>query len=94
MARRSGVKLKVDKSGRIILPKPLRARMGLRAGSEVEAVDQPDGILLRTVNQRPAMIKVKGLWVHQGVPEPGFDWDRAVEMAREERIQSLLKAYR
>lgn len=88
------MKLKVDKSGRVVFPKPLRERWGLRPGTELEAVDQADGILLRAVKQCPAMIKVKGLWVHQGVAEPGFDWDRAVDLAREERLQSLLKAFR
>ena len=35
----NGMKLKVDKAGRVILPKPLRDRMGLQEGSELDAVD-------------------------------------------------------
>jgi AbrB family looped-hinge helix DNA binding protein len=94
MARANGVKLKVDKSGRIVLPKPLRVRMGLRPGTELEAVDQPDGVLLRKTPQRPALIKVRGILMHQGVAEPGIDWDHIVDSAREERIEHLLKSSR
>ncbi len=38
------------------------------------------------------MIRMHGLWVHQGVAEPGANWDRVVEEMREERIQSVLQA--
>jgi hypothetical protein len=38
------------------------------------------------------MVKVDGLWVHQGNAEPGANWERILEDAREERIQSVLKA--
>ncbi len=32
------------------------------------------------------MIKIDGLWVHQGVAQPGANWDLVVEDVREERI--------
>jgi hypothetical protein len=37
------------------------------------------------------MIKIDGLWVHQGVAQPGANWDRVVRDVREERIESVLK---
>jgi bifunctional DNA-binding transcriptional regulator/antitoxin component of YhaV-PrlF toxin-antitoxin module len=80
----------MDKSGRIIVPKRLRERLGLEA--ELEAVEQPGGVLLRPVEQQPSMAQVDGLWVHRGEAEPGANWERAVDGAREERIQSVLKA--
>ena len=43
-------------------------------------------------NAGEAMLKVDGLWVHQGQAEPGADWDRAVSNVRDERISDLLKA--
>lgn len=46
---------------------------------------------LRT-EQRPSMVKVDGLWVHQGSAEPGASWERVLEDVREERIGSILKA--
>ena len=85
------MKLRMDKSGRVVFPKPLRKRLGLTYESELEAVEQPDGILLRTVTERPSMIQVDGLWVHCGTAEPGANWERVLDDVREERIQAVLK---
>ncbi len=84
--------LRIDKSGRIVVPKPLRERLGLKPDLELEVLEQPGGILLRPVGQRPSMIRVDGLWVHQGVAEPGANWDRVLDDIREERIDAVLKA--
>ena len=83
--------LRVDKSGRIILPKDLRARLGLKSGAELEAMEQPGGLLLRPLDQRPSMTRVDGLWVHCGTAEAGTNWEGALDDVREERIQSVLK---
>jgi AbrB family looped-hinge helix DNA binding protein len=86
------MKVKIDRSGRIVVPKPLRERLGLNPNAELEAVEQPGGLLLRPVAQRPSMIKVNGRWVHRGVPEQGANWDRVIDEVREERIASILKS--
>ena len=88
----NGMKLRIDKAGRIVVPKPLRERLGFRPDTELEAIEQPEGVLLKRVHQRPSMVKVDGLWVHQGSAEPGANWERILEDVREERIESLLKA--
>ena len=85
------MKLRIDKSGRILIPKILRERLGLEPGMEIEALDHPDGLLLRAVDQPPATIRIDGLWVHCGTPEPGAIWESVVEDARDERIESCLK---
>jgi AbrB family looped-hinge helix DNA binding protein len=84
--------LRIDKSGRIVLPKDLRARLGLKAHMELEATEQPGGVLLQPLDQRPSMTKVDGLWVHCGTAVAGANWERALDEVREERIQSVLKA--
>jgi len=86
-----GMTLKIDRSGRIVVPKPLRERLGLRPDTELEALEQPGGVLLRPLNQRPSMVKIDGLWVHQGAPLPGAIWEGTVEEMRESRIQSVLR---
>ena len=91
MAPINGIKLKIDQSGRIVVPKPLRERLGLKPGTELEVVDERGGLLLRAVEERPALIKIDGLWVHQGVAKPSANWDRIIEEMREERIESVLK---
>ncbi|HEY2104143.1 MAG TPA: AbrB/MazE/SpoVT family DNA-binding domain-containing protein [Candidatus Binataceae bacterium] len=88
----NGMTLRIDKAGRIVVPKTLRDRLGLRPDTELEALEQPDGLLLRAIEQRPTMIKVDGLWVHRGVPQPGANWDDVLAEVREERIKSVLKA--
>jgi bifunctional DNA-binding transcriptional regulator/antitoxin component of YhaV-PrlF toxin-antitoxin module len=77
---------------RIVVPKPLREQLGFKPDTELEAVEQPDGVLLKRIEHRPSMIKVEGLWVHQGIAEPGANWERILEDVREERIESVLKA--
>jgi AbrB family looped-hinge helix DNA binding protein len=94
MALRNGTKLRIDRSGRIVVPKPLRERLGLKPGTELEALDQAGGMLLRAVEQRPAMVKIEGLWVHRGVAEPDADWRRVIRDVREERSESVLKGKR
>ena len=88
----NGMELRIDKSGRIVVPKPLRERLGFKPDTELEAVEQPDGVLLKRVEQRPSMTRIDGLWVHQGIPQPGTNWERILEDVREERIESVLKA--
>jgi AbrB family looped-hinge helix DNA binding protein len=92
MASSNGTKLRIDKSGRIVVPKPLRERLGLKPGTELEALDQPGGLFLRTVEQRPTMIKIDGLWVHRGAAQAGANWDRLIQEVREERIASVSRA--
>jgi AbrB family looped-hinge helix DNA binding protein len=71
--------------GRIVVPKLLRERLGLKPDGELEVLEQAGGVLLLPVEQRPSMIKIDGLWVHQGVAQPA-NWERVVQDVREERI--------
>ena len=88
----NGMELRIDKAGRIVVPKPLRERLGFKPDTELEAIEQAEGVLLKRVEQRPSMVKVDDLWVHQGRAEPGANWERILEGVREERIESVLKA--
>ena len=76
------------------MPKPLRQRLGLLPGTELEIIDQVGGLLLRIADRRPAMTKVEGLWVHKGLPLPHANWDRVIDNVRDERIESVVKADR
>jgi AbrB family looped-hinge helix DNA binding protein len=88
----NGMEIRIDKAGRIVVPKPLRERLGFKPDTELVAIEQPEGVLLKRIEQRPAMVKVDGLWVHQGSAVPGANWERILEDVREERIESVLKA--
>ncbi len=86
------MELRIDKAGRIVVPKPLRERLGFLPDTELEVIEQPDGVLLKRVEQTAAMVKVDRLWLHRGVAERGASWDRVIENVREERIESALWA--
>jgi AbrB family looped-hinge helix DNA binding protein len=91
MASINGMTLTIDKSGRIVVPKSLRERLGLKPGTELEVLEHNDGICLRILEQQPALVKIDGLWVHRGVSQTGANWERVVERVRDERIDSVLK---
>lgn len=44
---------------------------------------------IRAVDLSP-MVKVDGVWVHQGVPDAGIDWERVIEDGREERLLQVI----
>jgi AbrB family looped-hinge helix DNA binding protein len=80
------MELRIDKAGRIVVPKTLRERLGFKPDTELEAIEQQEGVLLKRVQHGPSMVKIDGLWVHQGRAEPGANWERILEDLREERI--------
>ena len=83
----NGMNVKIDKAGRIILPKPVRDRLRLRQGSDLEIEERPEGVLLKPVEQRPSMVKENGIWVHLGRAPRGFDWDDLIDSVRDDRIK-------
>jgi AbrB family looped-hinge helix DNA binding protein len=85
----NGMTLKIDKAGRIVLPKYLRERLRLRPGSTLEVEERPEGVVLRPVRQKPSMVQKDGIWVHMGKLPRGFNWDQIVEDARDERIKDV-----
>jgi AbrB family looped-hinge helix DNA binding protein len=81
--------LKIDKAGRVILPKPVRDRLGLHAGSDLEIQETAEGVVLRPVGQRPSLVKKGSFWVHTGEIPPGYDILKAVDEDREERMRRI-----
>jgi hypothetical protein len=55
---------------------------------DLELIEQSNGVLIRPREEVPSMIKIDGLWVHQGKPDTGAQWDRVIDDVREERAQS------
>lgn len=83
--------LKIDKAGRIVVPKPMRERLGFVPDSQLIAEEQPDGVLIKRAGDRPELVMAAGVLVHQGHAEPGANWDRVLEAVREQRLNSILK---
>lgn len=85
----NGMRIKIDRAGRVVLPKTVRDRFRLKAGSGLEVEESPDGILLKPAEQVPSMVLRDGVWVHLGALPEGFGWDKLVENDREERIKDI-----
>jgi AbrB family looped-hinge helix DNA binding protein len=77
--------VKIDGAGRIVLPKRVRERFRLHAGTRLELEERPDGLVLRRVEQRPSLVLQDGIWVHLGKAPHGFRWNSVVDDLRDER---------
>lgn len=53
--------VKIDQSGRIVVPKPLRDRLGLKPDMVLEVQEQADGLFLRALTPHPTMVHVDGV---------------------------------
>jgi AbrB family looped-hinge helix DNA binding protein len=79
--------LKVDSTGRVVLPQPLRKRFHLTPGSQLEIDVEPDGIRLRPKTPAPSLRDEDGLLLHEG--EPTGALLHAVEEARAHRDEQV-----
>ena len=81
-------RLTVDKAGRIVLPKPVRDKMRLGAGDELQLESEGEQIVLRPVRPKATLWKEHGIWVYQGestevsIPE-------LIDAEREKRLRSV-----
>lgn len=83
------MKLRLDKLGRVVLPKPLRARYGLRPGTELEVSEGAQEFALRPAHDGPSWVQSHGIWMHQGIPQGELDLAKAIREDREERMQHV-----
>ena len=81
--------LKIDKAGRIVVPKPVRERFGLKAGRNLEMQETTEGLLLKPVAQRPSLVRAGRFLVHTGQLPPGYDILEAIADQREEQLRKL-----
>ena len=81
--------VRVDKAGRIVLPKPVRDRLGLKAGMSLEISENADGLLLRPAKSPGGLVKRNGRWVYTGKAPRNINWERLVEEDRELRDKEI-----
>jgi AbrB family looped-hinge helix DNA binding protein len=53
----------IDRAGRLVIPKPLRERLGLLDGVEVEIRESADGLSIVPLATGPALVERDGLVV-------------------------------
>jgi AbrB family looped-hinge helix DNA binding protein len=83
--------LTVDKAGRVVLPKPVRDQMQLRAGDSLEIESSEDRIVLRPRRGGAGLYKKQGIWVFStGEPISAKATDDVLRQIRRERELSIL----
>lgn len=84
-------KLKVDKLGRIVLPKPVRDKLELKPGDELELETLDDRIMLRPPRGGAQLRKKRGVWVFRcGEPLSAAAVQETLERVRREREEQIL----
>ncbi len=79
-------KLTIDKLGRIVLPKPVREKLQLSAGDELELESLDDRVTLRPLRGTAQLWKKRGVWVfHSGEPLSAATVRETIEQLRSER---------
>lgn len=79
----------IDRDGRVVVPKPLRDRFNLVAGTELEIEATAEGLTLRKVCNTSPLVREKGVLVHHGDTRAALDisvFIRAERDARSRRI--------
>ena len=79
----------IDKAGRVILPKPLRDRVGLHGGSSLEMEETAEGVFLKPAGAEPSLIRKGRFLVHTGELPRGYDLTRALGDERDERARRI-----
>lgn len=85
----NAMNVRVDKAGRLVLPKAIRQRLGLKNGGRVALEQGPDGVTLRPTKTGPKFANEHGVLVYVGKIPKGLDWERFREEEREARLGEL-----
>jgi len=83
-----GMRITVDRAGRVVLPKPVRDKMRLTPGSTLELESEGEHITLRPVRPQAALRKELGIWVLQG-PSADDSIPDLLQKSREKRTREL-----
>jgi AbrB family looped-hinge helix DNA binding protein len=83
--------LTLDKAGRVVLPKPVRDEMQLRAGDSLELESSEDRIVLRPHRGGVGLHQKQGIWVFgAGEKIPAGATDETLRLIRHERELSFM----
>ena len=88
-------RLTLDKAGRIVLPKPVREKLRIAPGDELELKTLDDQISLRPLRGTAQLRKKLGVWVFDsGEPLLAATVEETVEKIRLERDEQNLGRHR
>jgi AbrB family looped-hinge helix DNA binding protein len=80
--------VKLDRFGRVVLPKAVRDGLDLEAGDVLALEEVDDGILLRPVRGEPGLVEKDGVLVFTGKPTENVG--STLEKLRARRLRGLV----
>lgn len=84
------MQVSIDKAGRIVVPKPIRDRLGLRAESKLELVENDEGFQAKPLDRTARLVRrSNGRLLFTADTSGSIDWDHLVQNMREERIREI-----
>ncbi len=84
-------KLRLDKAGRIVIPKPLRDELQLAPGDALELESSGEEIRLRPARGNASLRKKRGIWVYRsGEPLSRAVVENTLRQVRRERDEENL----
>ena len=84
-----GMIITIDRAGRVVVPKTLRDRFNLTAGTELEIKAVGDGLTLRRMGAETSLVRKHGILVHHGGARAALDVGEFIRAEREARIRRL-----
>jgi AbrB family looped-hinge helix DNA binding protein len=82
------MKTTLDRFGRVVVPKEIRDRLGLRPGVEIEIDEKENEVVLKLVDHEPSLMVKEGLFVYSG--KATGDLRGVVRVHRDERLHKVL----
>ena len=79
------MKITIDGTGRVVLPKSVRDRFHLVAGTELEVQPEVDGVSLRVVTRETSLVEKDGILVHHGSKVVPLDVAEFINRERDAR---------
>lgn len=82
---------RIDKAGRVVIPKPLREALGLSPGDSLVAESSGQEITLRPAHEPVTLERERGFWVYRtGRPLRGLSITGWIDKDREARARRSL----
>ena len=81
--------VKMDRAGRIVLPKLVRQKLGLKNGGTLIVEEAPDAVTLRPMRHGTKFADEHGVLVYIGKVPKGINWDKLLDEEREARLREL-----